>query len=123
MKVKVAGDTGVPANVTVAVAVKSEEGSGSQRAVKWAVEKLLPKANRFVLVHVMPTITTIPTPLYCEKHVETLVLEGNNPATVLLKYVNDSGIKSLVLGSFSPSYFARYVGQDDFGFWFISIHS
>lgn len=44
------------------------------------------------------------------------MLEGNNPATVLLKYVNDSGIKSLVLGSFSPSYFARYVGQDDSDF-------
>ncbi|XP_015059950.1 U-box domain-containing protein 34 [Solanum pennellii] len=147
MKVKVDGDAGAspapaPVNVTVAVAVKSVEGNGSQRAVKWAVEKLLPKANRFVLVHVMPTITTIPTPsgeyipvdgleanvvkLYtgdkrakCEeifipfkilckrKNVETLVLEGNNPATVLLKYVNESGIKSLVLGSFSPSYFAR----------------
>lgn len=67
MKVKVDGDAGAspapaPVNVTVAVAVKSVEGNGSQRAVKWAVEKLLPKANRFVLVHVMPTITTIPTP-------------------------------------------------------------
>ncbi|MCD7455342.1 hypothetical protein HAX54_027883 [Datura stramonium] len=147
MKVKVDGDTGgstPPATekVTVAVAVKSSEGRGSQRAVKWAVEKLLPKAHRFVFIHIMPTITTIPTPsgeyipvdgleanvvkLYtadkrakCEeifipfkilckrKNVETLVLEGNNPATVLLKYVNDSGIKSIVLGSFSPSYFAR----------------
>lgn len=67
MKVKVDGDTGsspapATANITVAVAVKSAEGRGSQRAVKWAVEKLLPKANRFVFIHVMPIIATIPTP-------------------------------------------------------------
>nr|XP_009779495.1 PREDICTED: U-box domain-containing protein 34-like isoform X2 [Nicotiana sylvestris]XP_009779496.1 PREDICTED: U-box domain-containing protein 34-like isoform X2 [Nicotiana sylvestris] len=143
MKVNVDGGTGgsPPSTVTVAVAVKSAEGKGTQRAVKWAVEKLLAKAHRFVFIHVMPTITTIPTPsgestlvdeleadvvkLYMEdkrgqceeifipfkilckrKNVETLVLEGN-PATVLLKYVNDSGIKSLVLGSYSPNYFSR----------------
>ncbi|CAN4094505.1 unnamed protein product [Withania somnifera] len=151
MKAKVDdGDTGgappsteatAMVTVAVAVAVKSAEGRGSQRAVKWAVEKLLAKAHRFVLIHVMPTITTIPTPsgeyipvdgieanvvkLYTEdkkakceemfipfkilckrRNVETLVLEGNNPATVLLKYVNDTGIKSLVLGSYSPKYFA-----------------
>ncbi|XP_009597475.1 U-box domain-containing protein 34 isoform X1 [Nicotiana tomentosiformis] len=147
MKVNVDGDTGgspssTTETVTVAVAVKSAEGKSSQRAVKWAVEKLLAKAHRFVLIHVMPTITTIPTPsgestfvneleanvvklymedkraqceeifipfkIFCKrKNVETLVLEGNNPATVLLKYVNDSGIKSLVLGSYSPNYFSR----------------
>ncbi|KAF3648271.1 putative (RS)-norcoclaurine 6-O-methyltransferase-like [Capsicum annuum] len=149
MKVKVDdGDStgGAPpwttAKITVVVAVKSAEGRGSQRAVKWAVEKLLQKAHKFVFIHVMNAITTIPTPsgesipvddledsvvkLYTEdkrvkceeifipfktlckrRNVETLVLEGNNPATVLLKYVNDSRIKSFVLGSYSSSYFAR----------------
>ncbi|KAK6151974.1 hypothetical protein DH2020_014609 [Rehmannia glutinosa] len=48
--------------VAVAVAVKSAEGRGSQRAVRWAVENLMHKANRLVLVHVMPTITSVPTP-------------------------------------------------------------
>lgn len=68
MKVKVDGDgNGAPpstaaAMVNVAVAVKSAEGKGSQRAVRWAVEKLLPKAHRFFLIHVMPTITAITTP-------------------------------------------------------------
>ncbi|XP_060189086.1 U-box domain-containing protein 34 isoform X4 [Lycium barbarum] len=41
------------------------------------------------------------------KNVETVVLEGDNPATVLLKYVAQVGINSLVLGSSSPSYFGR----------------
>ncbi|XVF35067.1 hypothetical protein REPUB_Repub18cG0113000 [Reevesia pubescens] len=47
---------------TVAVAVKggASGGSGSRRAVRWAVENL--KADRFVLVHVMPTVTFVPTP-------------------------------------------------------------
>lgn len=48
--------------VTVVVAVKSAEGSGSQRAVRWAAENLMPKADRLLLVHVMPTITSVPTP-------------------------------------------------------------
>ena len=51
----------------VAVAVKSIigdklGGGGSRRAVRWAVDNLLPKAYRFVMIHVIPTITTIPTP-------------------------------------------------------------
>ncbi|XP_060189083.1 U-box domain-containing protein 34 isoform X1 [Lycium barbarum] len=135
---KVEGD----AMVNVGVAVKSIEGKGSQRAVRWGIDKLLPKANRFYLIHVMPTLTSIPTPsgesipvdelddnvveMYIEdmrakckdifipfknlckrKNVETVVLEGDNPATVLLKYVAQVGINSLVLGSSSPSYFGR----------------
>ncbi|KAK9715712.1 hypothetical protein RND81_06G184500 [Saponaria officinalis] len=50
---------------TVAVAVNvggNGRGGGSKRAVRWAVQNLLRQANRFVLVHVMPTITHIPTP-------------------------------------------------------------
>uniref|UniRef100_A0A803MRM2 Serine/threonine-protein kinase n=1 Tax=Chenopodium quinoa TaxID=63459 RepID=A0A803MRM2_CHEQI len=50
---------------TIAVAVDiggNGGGNGSKRAVKWAVENLLSQADHFVLVHVMPTITHIPTP-------------------------------------------------------------
>ncbi|XP_010467886.1 PREDICTED: U-box domain-containing protein 34-like [Camelina sativa] len=51
----------------VAVAVKGLigdkfGGAGSRRAVRWALDNLSPKADRFVLVHVIPTITSIPTP-------------------------------------------------------------
>lgn len=53
---------GAPAMATVAVAVKSAEGRGSQRAVRWAAENLMQKTDRLVLVHVMPTITSVPTP-------------------------------------------------------------
>ncbi|GAV72986.1 Pkinase domain-containing protein/Usp domain-containing protein/U-box domain-containing protein [Cephalotus follicularis] len=51
---------------SVAVAVNgvvgSGSGNGSKRAVRWAVDNLLPKADRFILVHVIPTITSVPTP-------------------------------------------------------------
>ncbi|CAI0387740.1 unnamed protein product [Linum tenue] len=49
----------------VAVAVNGGEGiggRGSRRALRWAVEKCLPTANRFALVHVMPFVTSVPTP-------------------------------------------------------------
>ncbi|XP_010540161.1 PREDICTED: U-box domain-containing protein 34 [Tarenaya hassleriana] len=49
---------GIPAFSTVAVAVNG----CSRRAVRWAADKLLPTASRFVLVHVMPTVTSIPSP-------------------------------------------------------------
>ncbi|KAK9697259.1 hypothetical protein RND81_08G025500 [Saponaria officinalis] len=52
-------------STTVAVAVNAGgngRGNGSKRAVRWAVENLLSRADRFVLVHVMSTITHIPTP-------------------------------------------------------------
>lgn len=56
-----------PAMTAVAVAVKGdlsgfEGGRGSRRAVRWAVDNLVPRADRFVLVHVMPRVTAIPTP-------------------------------------------------------------
>ncbi|XP_058213627.1 U-box domain-containing protein 34-like [Rhododendron vialii] len=131
---------------TVAVAVKGGGGSlggnGSRRAVRWAVENLMPNATRFVLVHVVPTITSIPTPsgdtipieqldanvvemyikdtklgfqeiflpfkkLCKRRKTETLVLEGDNLASALLKYVTDSGVSSLVLGSCSSSFITR----------------
>ncbi|XP_074280740.1 U-box domain-containing protein 34-like [Silene latifolia] len=53
------------ATTIVAVAVNAGgqgRGNGSKRAVRWAIENLLPRADRFVLVHVMSIITHIPTP-------------------------------------------------------------
>ncbi|XP_015571799.1 U-box domain-containing protein 34 isoform X1 [Ricinus communis] len=50
---------------SVVVAVNGGDGvggKGSRRAVRWAVENLLPIAHRFILVHVIPAITFIPTP-------------------------------------------------------------
>ncbi|KAL8503003.1 hypothetical protein ACS0TY_021938 [Phlomoides rotata] len=133
---------------TVAVAVKSAEGRGSRRAVQWAVENLMHKADCLVLVHVMPTITAVPTPtgesipfmefgtsvkeMYiremkakCEKHflafklqyrtqkIATLLLEGDNPAFALLRFISDSGPTSLVLGSCSSNYFVRMPKDSD----------
>ncbi|XP_073147051.1 U-box domain-containing protein 34-like isoform X2 [Henckelia pumila] len=127
---------------TVVVAVKRADGRGSQRAVQWAVENLMPNADCLLLVHVMPTITYIPTPsggsipvkeldasvveMYindakakCEEifrmfkfqygtnKIKTLLLEGENAAFMLLRYVTDSRTTSLVLGSCSASYFSR----------------
>ncbi|XP_020549429.1 U-box domain-containing protein 34 isoform X2 [Sesamum indicum] len=126
---------------TVSVAVKSAEGRGSQRAVRWAVENLMQSAVRLVLVHVMAPITSVPTPcgtipikeldasvvemyiqdlrarceetfltfkcLYRTQKIETLLLEGENPASALLRYISDSRTTSLVLASCSSNYFAR----------------
>ncbi|KAF8036532.1 hypothetical protein BT93_C2302 [Corymbia citriodora subsp. variegata] len=142
------GDRGAPPAMTaVAVAVKGdlsgfEGGRGSRRAVRWAVENLMPRADRFVLVHVMPRVTSVPTPsgdripvaeldenvvaMYVEetklkyeqvfasfkkmckpRKVETLVLEDDNPAAALIRYVSNVGINNLVLGSCSSNAFAR----------------
>lgn len=131
-------------SVAVAVngAVGGEGGKGSRLAVRWALENLVPKADRVVLVHVMPKITSIPTPsgehipveeldknmvaTYVEdvkskfeeifvpfrkllktRKVETSLLEDDDPATALLRYVTGSGIKSLVLGSCSSNFVTR----------------
>lgn len=131
---------------SVAVAVKGgaggEGGRGSRRAVRWALENVIPKPDRFVLIHVIPSITSIPTPsgnlipvedldanvvaIYVQdtkaksqelfipfkklcktRKMEILVLEGDNPASVLLRYISDSGITSLVLGSCSSNWLTR----------------
>ncbi|KAK9274648.1 hypothetical protein L1049_021899 [Liquidambar formosana] len=137
----VAGDDYSAAELSsVAVAVKGGGGGfggkGSRRAVRWAVENLMPKADRFILIHVIPTITSIPTPsgnripideldanvvaMYVQdmkvkseevfipfkklcktRKMETLVLDGDKPATALLRYISESGIQNLVLGSCS----------------------
>ncbi|KAI9196758.1 hypothetical protein LWI28_026752 [Acer negundo] len=119
---------GAPAVMTsVTIAVNGGTGSGSRRAVRWAAENLMPKADRFVLVHVIPAITSIPTPsgdcipvteldenvvrlkLCKTRKVETLVLEGDNPATALLSYVSEAGINILVLGSCSMNCIMRKI--------------
>ncbi|KAF7144032.1 hypothetical protein RHSIM_Rhsim05G0015800 [Rhododendron simsii] len=144
----VCGGRNLPAKTTVAVAVKGSGsgrgGNGSRRAVRWAVENLMPQADRFVLIHVVPRITSVPTTsganipieqldthevemymkdakdefqkiflpfkkLCKRKKIETLVLEGDNPASALLKYVTDSGVSSLVLGSCASCSFTRKI--------------
>ncbi|KAE9448810.1 hypothetical protein C3L33_19296, partial [Rhododendron williamsianum] len=144
----VCGGRNLPAKTTVAVAVKGSGsgrgGNGSRRAVWWAVENLMPKADRFVLIHVVPRITSVPTPsganipieqldthvvetfmkdakvefqkiflpfkkLCKRKKIETLVLEGDNPASVLLKYVTDCGVSSLVLGSCTSCFLMSFM--------------
>ncbi|KAE8651489.1 U-box domain-containing protein 34 [Cucumis sativus] len=143
------------AMTSVAIAVNGvrggKGGGGSRRAVRWAVENLLPTADRFILVHVMPKITSIPTPMgdlvavseldadvvalyvhdvkqkyeqvfvpfkkLCKREkflilVETLILEDDNPATALLRYASESGIKSLVLGSCFRTCIARKLKGD-----------
>lgn len=131
---------------SVAVAVNGGSGfgggNGSRRAVRWAVENLMPNADRFILVHVMTAITSIPTPsgeciplaeldenvvkvykqdvklrtaeifnpykkLCKSRKMETLVLEDDNPATALVKYVSEAGINNLVLGSCSTNCIMR----------------
>ncbi|CAM8887176.1 unnamed protein product [Rhodiola kirilowii] len=143
----VAGNESLPEEkMPVAISVCGAEGGvggrGSHRAVKWAVENLLPQAQKFILVHVVPPITRIPTPsgnsipmdeldsqvvkMYLQDRrvklleifipfkkyfknikVETLLLEGDNPAFVLVRYVSEWRIRSLVLGSFATSFFSR----------------
>ncbi|KAF3545329.1 hypothetical protein DY000_02001213 [Brassica cretica] len=135
---------GAPAYSMVAVAVKGSAGdavggAASRRALRWTVENLLPNVDRLVLVHVMPTVTTIPSPsgskipveeleesvvsmykrdlrkeyeqvfvpfkkLCGSSKVETLLLEHDDPAKALLKYVSDSEVECLVLGSCSSSF-------------------
>lgn len=117
-------------------------GKASRRAVRWAVENLMPESGRFILVHVMPKITYIPTPsgepmpieeldenvvaMYVDdmrakfeevfvpfkklcktRKMETLVLEDDDPAAALLRYISEAGITSLVLGSCSSNFIAR----------------
>ncbi|KAI3910147.1 hypothetical protein MKW98_014532 [Papaver atlanticum] len=134
--------TSMASTTLVAVAVRGSS-MGSRQAVRWAVDNLIPIADRFVLVHVMPPINSIPTPsgnriqisemdrtvvdMYrqerkakCEeiflpfktlcrsKEMETLILEDENPAYALLKYITRAGCNNLVLGSSSSS---NYVGR------------
>uniref|UniRef100_A0A1J3GWA9 RING-type E3 ubiquitin transferase n=1 Tax=Noccaea caerulescens TaxID=107243 RepID=A0A1J3GWA9_NOCCA len=143
---------GAPAYSMIAVAVKGSVGdavggAASRRALRWAVENFLPKIDRLVLVHVMPTITSIPSPsgskipveeleesvvsMYkrdlreeyeqvfvpfkriCKSSkVETLLLEHHDPAQALLKYISDSDVECLVIGSCSSNFLTRKKGQE-----------
>ncbi|KAL0785064.1 hypothetical protein Bca101_001309 [Brassica carinata] len=143
---------GAPAYSMVAVAVKGSVGdavggAASRRALRWTVENLLPNVDRLVLVHVMPTVTTIPSPsgskipveeleesvvsmykrdlrkeyeqvfvpfkkLCGSSKIETLLMEHDDPAKALLKYVSDSEVECLVLGSCSSSFLTRKKGQE-----------
>ncbi|XP_028753561.1 U-box domain-containing protein 34 [Neltuma alba] len=129
-------------SVAVAVNGGSSAGRGSRRAVQWAVENLMPQADRFILVHVMPRIASIPTPsgecipvMDLDAHVatayiqdvkekfeqiftqlkklcktstvETLLLEDDDPATALLRYISESEIQILVLGTGSSNFITR----------------
>ncbi|KAL0758494.1 hypothetical protein Bca101_074644 [Brassica carinata] len=127
----------------VAVAVKGIigdklGGAGSRRAVRWAVDNLLPKADRFVMIHVIPPINGERLPLeeveerlvemyvrdvkqeyetvfvpflkMCKSNrtkVETLLIEYDDPAKALLRFIYKSGVNSLVMGSFNSNIFTR----------------
>jgi len=49
-------------SVAVAVSGGSGAAKGSRRALQWAMENVVPQADRLILVHVIPKITSIPTP-------------------------------------------------------------
>lgn len=44
---------------------------------------------------------------------ETLVLEGDNPAAALVRYISDSRITYLVLGSWSSNFITRYIPNQE----------
>ncbi|KAI0524266.1 hypothetical protein KFK09_003632 [Dendrobium nobile] len=52
--------SGELAEATVAVAVC--DGGRSRRAVRWAARNLIPHAYRVLLLHVIPTVSFIPSP-------------------------------------------------------------
>ncbi|WJX96498.1 hypothetical protein P8452_77697 [Trifolium repens] len=51
-----------PRSVAVAVSGGSGAAKGSRRALQWAMENVVPQADRLILVHVIPRITSIPSP-------------------------------------------------------------
>lgn len=84
------------ASVAVAVHGDSDSGGkGSRRAVTWAIENLLHEADRFVLVHVMPKIASIPTP--CIFPFPYLLLYLMNSLPFSLKFDNFSNFLLVLL--------------------------
>ncbi|XP_020250558.1 U-box domain-containing protein 34 isoform X3 [Asparagus officinalis] len=108
----------------------------------------MPHAHRALLVHVIPSVTSVPNPtgkriptgelerevvdLYVQdlrlkaqkvmypfkrlcpsKNVDTLVLNGQSPAAALLRFLLESGMKNLVLGSSSLGWFRRILKGPD----------
>ncbi|KAL9325866.1 hypothetical protein ACSQ67_006511 [Phaseolus vulgaris] len=73
---------------SVAVAVSGGSSKGSRRAVQWAVDNLVPQADRFILVHVISPITSIATPT------EEYIPVSEADADVFAAYVDDVKQKS-----------------------------
>ncbi|KAK7347834.1 hypothetical protein VNO80_22373 [Phaseolus coccineus] len=73
---------------SVAVAVSGGSSKGSRRAVQWAVDNLVPQADRFILVHVISPITSISTPT------EEYIPVSEADADVFAAYVDDVKQKS-----------------------------
>ncbi|KAK8471059.1 hypothetical protein PHAVU_003G134500 [Phaseolus vulgaris] len=117
---------------SVAVAVSGGSSKGSRRAVQWAVDNLVPQADRFILVHVISPITSIATPnadvfaayvddvkqkseqifvpfkkLCGSNTMETVLLEDDNVAEALHSFISESGVQTLVLGSDSSNFITR----------------
>ncbi|KAK7329670.1 hypothetical protein VNO77_23844 [Canavalia gladiata] len=134
--------TSSPRSVAVAVSGGSGAAKGSRRAVQWAMDNLVPQADRFILVHVIPTITLIatssgeyvpvseadadvfaayvqhvkqkseeifvPFKKLCDSNMmETILLEDDNAANALLRFISESGGQILVLGSDSSNFITR----------------
>jgi hypothetical protein len=57
-----------PRSVAVAVSGGSGAAKGSRRALQWAMENVVPQADRLILVHVIPRITSIPSPGIDQSH-------------------------------------------------------
>ncbi|XP_058105987.1 U-box domain-containing protein 34-like [Magnolia sinica] len=81
------GGMGDRDDATVAVAVGHSNGTRSRRAVRWAVENLMPHARRFLLVHVAPFTTSIPTP--AGNHIPIKQIRGD----VVDMYMQDMKLK------------------------------
>lgn len=82
-----------PSLTTVVVAIKGGGGGGlggkgSRRAVRWAAEHLVPIYDRLVLVHVIPAITSVPTPSG-----DSIPIEELN-ANVVEMYVKEIKVKA-----------------------------
>ncbi|KAI3907393.1 hypothetical protein MKW92_009711 [Papaver armeniacum] len=142
----IASSSSTFATQITAIAVKGNSKS-SKRAVRWAIDNLMiHDHHHFLLIYVMPSITSIPTPwkrkpinemdvnvvdayrkdmeskceeiflpynTMCKREkMDTLVLEDDNPAYALLRYISESGCNNLVLGS-SSNYFTRKFKSQD----------
>ncbi|PIA42948.1 hypothetical protein AQUCO_02000417v1 [Aquilegia coerulea] len=134
---------------TVVIGVRSNKSKSSLRAVQWVLKNNhIHHIDHIILIHVIPPITSIPTPsgkhimvmdmdadlvsIYrqdmkskCDdiflpfkrlcktKQMETLLLEDENPADALLRYISEKGCKYLVLGSSSSNYITRKLKRPD----------
>ncbi|CAM0910219.1 unnamed protein product [Alopecurus aequalis] len=120
--------------LAVAVAVRGD-GRASRRAARWAAANLSTVPGRVALVHVISPVSFVPSPtgervpvermeaevveMYAQdrraraQEVETVVLEGDSVAEALARYTAESGVRNLVLGSASLSWFRRILRLQD----------